>query len=215
MCFADSLLSSSLVFLSALLRSSQMRFSLSPYAELKSDGGAGTGSSSSSSSGKGKKGGAGAASNQGASANSSTAASTSAASSSTSAAAMAIPPSDGQDGSTLSPSSGGAVDPAVAQLDKPLTRLPELTNPAAVAREPFGEAFKTSNPRLSVDDFELLKVVGKGSFVRSYSTGFQLHALGLPCSVAAVVDLPSALEKDTAHSTLEDRRSSVIGLLLT
>lgn len=75
------------------------------------------------------------------------------------------PPADGQDGS-LSPSSGGAVDPVVAQLDKPLTRLPELTSPAAVASNPFGEAFKTSNPKLSVDDFELLKVVGKGSFVR-------------------------------------------------
>ena len=61
----------------------------------------------------------------------------------------------------------------MASLDKPLTRLPELTNPAAVASQPFGEAFKKTNPHLSVDDFELLKVVGKGSFV---SAQMRAHA---------------------------------------
>ena len=71
------------------------------------------------------------------------------------------------------------MDPVVAQLDKPLTRLPELTSPAAVAQNPFGEAFKSSNPKLSVDDFELLKVVGKGSFVRR--TGNRKETAGAVC----------------------------------
>ena len=91
----------------------------------------------------------------------------SSASASSNPSASAGAAADGVDGSTLSPSSGAEVDLVLANLDKPLTRLPELTSPAAVASNPFGEKFKKSNPQLSVDDFELLKVIGKGSFVRN------------------------------------------------
>lgn len=69
-------------------------------------------------------------------------------------------------GSSLSPAGDGdAVDPLVMSLEKPLTRLPESTNAQAVATNPFGQPFKSAlNTPLTVDDFELLKVIGKGSF---------------------------------------------------
>lgn len=85
--------------------------------------------------------------------------------SSSSSSSITIPPSnDGVDGSTLSPNADGRVDPLVASLDKPLTRLPEQTNEKEVAKNPFGEAFKKAQNTMTVDDFELLKVIGKGSF---------------------------------------------------
>jgi len=130
--------------------------------------------------GKGKKSGAGAhdespqppSQQQQSASSSSSSAAPHAAAASSSTAAMAIPTS-ADESSTLSPGGNGGFDAIVASLDKPLTRLPELTNPAAVASQPFGEAFKKTNPHLSVDDFELLKVVGKGSFV---SAQMRAHA---------------------------------------
>ena len=44
----------------------------------------------------------------------------------------AASPYEGGDPATLSP--GAGVDPVIAHLDKPLTRLPELTSPSAVAQ---------------------------------------------------------------------------------
>lgn len=52
-----------------------------------------------------------------------------------------------------------SIDPVVAQLDKPLTRLPEQTNERDVASNPFGVPFTSSvHSHLTIDDFELLKV---------------------------------------------------------
>lgn len=96
------------------------------------------------------------------------------------------------------------VDPLVAALDKPLSRLPELTNERAVATNPFGDPFRQSTSAgMSVDDFELLKVVGKGSFgkvmqVRKKDTGkiFAMKVLKKAQLVA---------RKQVAHTKTERR----------
>lgn len=84
---------------------------------------------------------------------------------SSAAIAIAAPP----------PANDASVDPVVASLDKPLSRLPGGTI-ADIQTNPFGEKFKKTTTSLCVDDFELLKVVGKGSFgkvmqVRKRDTG--------------------------------------------
>lgn len=124
-----------------------------------------------------------------------------------SASASTAPNGDGVDGSTLSPSAAGDVDPVVANLDKPLARLPEATSAAAVAQNPFGEQFKKSNPQLSVDDFELLKVIGKGSFgkvmqVRKKDTGkiFAMKVL----KKAQLVARKQVAHTKTERKVLED-----------
>jgi len=144
-------------------------------------------------------------------------ASASAASASASAAAAsgapqpvgAPSPYEGGDPATLSPSGDGdaAIDPVVANLDKPLTRLPEATSPQAVASNPFGEAFKKTNQSLSVDDYELLKVVGKGSFgkvmqVRKKDTGkiFAMKVL----KKAQLVARKQVAHTKTERKVLED-----------